>query len=307
MNIFTVKNKKIYSGILFLLVLGFVFYYIFESFHDLSGYLNQINYISLILSFFFTLIAYLLSLLVWIDLARSFGLKASFISAARAWSFSQLGKYIPGRAGLILVRLDAYGGYPQRTVAVATFVEFITAFIASCLLVLFSVLFLEDIIAPYFKIMALTLSLLLLILLHPRLLKPVTNSLLKIIKREPITAFPSFGLILKFVLINFLIGIPYGLGLFYAMNCFADIELNLAIPITGIYYAASLVGLAALFAPAGLGVREGIIFLLLPAMLAKGIVIAGTIMIRIISIAVEISLALFFYFLSVTLHRPTNH
>ena len=304
MSIFSGNNKKIYSSILFILVLAFVFYYIFDSFQDLSAHLHSINYESLALSFFFTLIAYLLSLLVWIDLAKAFGLKAPFVSAARAWSFSQLGKYIPGRAGLILVRLDAYGNHPKRTVAVATFVEFITAFIASCLLVLFSIFFLENIIPYYLKIIALIFSLFLLILLHPKLLKPITNALLIIFKREPIADFPSFGLILKFVLINFLIGIPYGLGLFYSMHCFSDIDFRLIIPITGIYYAASLVGLAALFAPAGLGVREGIIFLLLPAIIAKSIVIAGTIMIRIVSVAVEISLALFFYlFATIKNHR----
>lgn len=296
MNIFSGKTKKIYSGVLFILVIIFVFYYIFDSLHDLSAYLHKINYGSLLLSFLFTLIAYLLSLFVWIDLARSFGLKAPFTSAARAWSFSQLGKYIPGRAGLILVRLNAYENYPPRTVTVATFVEFIAAFVASCLLVLFSVLFLGNLIPFYIKITAAILSILMLSLLYPRLLKPLTNYLLRLFRREPIVDFPSFTLILKFVLINFLIGVPYGLGLFYSMNCFSEIALNYAIPITGIYYAASLVGLAALFAPAGLGVREGVIFLLLPAILSRGLVIAGTIMIRIVSIAVELCLAVFFYF-----------
>lgn len=296
MNLFTQKSRKIYTSILFLVVLGFVFYYVFKSFNDLTPYLYKINYVSLVLSFLFTLIAYIFSLMIWIDLAQAFGLKSSFTSAARAWSLSQLGKYIPGKAGLILVRLDAYENSPKKTVTVATFVEFVTAFIASCLLVLFSVLFIKNLIPFYIKIMALILSFVLLILLHPMLLKPLTNALLKLCQRDPIIDFPSFALILKFVVINFLIGIPYGLGLYYAMNCFSDIALPLAIPITGIYYAASLVGLAALFAPAGLGVREGIIFLLLPALIPKGVVIAGAIMIRIVSIAVELCLAIFFYF-----------
>lgn len=296
MDFFSKSNNKIYSRILFIIVLAFVLFYIIRSFQDLSAYIQQINYTSLFLSFFFTLIAYLLSLLIWIDIAAAFGLKASFISAARAWSLSQLGKYIPGRAGLILVRLDAYENQPKRTVAVATVVEFIAAFIASCLLVLFSMFFMKNMIPEYLRITAALLSLFLLVLLHPKLLKYLTNILLTFFKREPIEDFPSFGLILKFVFINLLIGIPYGLGMFYSMDCFADLSFSYLIPMTGIYYAASLAGLAALFAPAGLGVREGIIFLILPAFIAKGIVIAGTIMIRIVSIVVEICLALFFYF-----------
>ncbi|MFZ3105011.1 MAG: lysylphosphatidylglycerol synthase domain-containing protein [Smithella sp.] len=290
------NNNKIYSRILFIIVLAFVLFYIIRSFQDLSSYIQQINYTSLFLSFFFTLIAYLLSLFIWIDIAAAFGLKASFMSAARAWSLSQLGKYIPGKAGLILVRLDAYESYPRRTVAVATVVEFLAAFIASCLLILFSMFFMKNMIPEYLRITAALLSLFLLVLLHPKLLKYLTNILLTFFKRDPIEDFPSFGLILKFVFINLLIGIPYGLGMFYSMDCFADLSFNYLIPMTGIYYAASLAGIAALFAPAGLGVREGIIFLILPAFIAKGVVIAGTIMIRIVSIVVEICLALFFYF-----------
>ena len=296
MELFSKNNKIIYSRILFIVVLAFVLYYIVKSFHDLSAHIQQINYISLFLSFFFTLIAYLLSLFIWIDIAAAFGLKASFISAARAWSFSQLGKYIPGKAALILIRLDAYENHPKRTVAVAILVEFIAAFIASCLLILFSIFFMKNIMPEYLRIIAALLSLFLLVLLHPKLLKPLTNILLIFFKREPIEDFPSFGLILKFVFINILIGIPYGLGLFYSMDCFADLSFSYLIPMIGIYYAASLAGIAALFAPAGLGVREGIIFLILPTIIAKGVVIAGTIMIRIVSIAVEICLALFFYF-----------
>jgi uncharacterized membrane protein YbhN (UPF0104 family) len=296
MELFSKNKKNIYSRTLFIVVLAFVLYYIVESFHDLSAHLQQINYTSLFLSFFFTLISYLLSLFIWIDIAASFGLKTSFMSAARAWSLSQLGKYIPGKAALILVRLNAYENHPKRTVAVATIVEFIAAVIAACLLILFSIFFMKNMIPGYLRIIAALLSLFLLVLLHPKLLKYLTNILLIFFKREPIEDFPSFGLILKFVFINMLIGIPYGLGLFYSMDCFADLSFNYLIPMIGIYYAASLAGIAALFAPAGLGVREGIIFLILPTIIAKGVVIAGTIMIRIVSIAVEICLALFFYF-----------
>jgi hypothetical protein len=47
--------------------------------------------------------------------------------------------------------------------------------------------------------------------------------------------------------------IPSGLGFFYAIDCFSDTEIKLLIPIIGIYYAASLAGIATLFAPAGIG------------------------------------------------------
>lgn len=298
MKFFSEKAGKIYSRILFIAVLAFVLYYILKSVSDIQSHLHQINYESIFLSYFFTLAAYILALFVWIGLVDAFGLKVDFISEAKAWSVSQLGKYMPGKAGVLLVRLDANKNHSKKSIALATLVEFITGFIASCLLILFSIFFLGDVIPCYLKIFAAIWAALLLIFLHPGILKPLTNAVLKFFNREPIVVFPSFALILRFVFMNILIGIPYGLGLYFSMDSFADINFAYVIPITGVYYIATLVGMAALFAPAGIGVREGIIFLVLPALIVKDVVIAGTIMIRIISIAVEFSLVLFFYLLN---------
>jgi hypothetical protein len=46
------------------------------------------------------------------------------------------------------------------------------------------------------------------------------NIALIISKPDPIDVFPSFGLMLKFVVINFVNGIPYGLGFFTQLTVF---------------------------------------------------------------------------------------
>ena len=67
--------------------------------------------------------------------------------------------------------------------------------------------------------------------------------------------------------------------------------------ITSVYYIASLIGVAAIFAPAGIGVREGIVFLILPALISKPVVIFATILTRIIVTITEIFLASSFFLL----------
>jgi len=91
-----------------------------------------------------------------------------------------------------------------------------------------------------------------------------------------------------------LVGLPYGLGLFFAYNCFYPLDWNYFLVITGVYYAAALIGVAAIFAPAGIGVREGIVFLVLPALIAKPAVIYATVLTRVIITLIEIFLAVFF-------------
>ncbi len=290
------SGKRWYSRILFTAVIAGVLYYIYNAVGDLTGFDYHLNWLYLGLSFFFTVIAYLFQLMIWFYLARSFGIKSSFLSAANAWSLSQLGKYVPGKIGLLLIRMDVYKGASKRSMVVATGVEFITTITASCIFVLVSIAFIPERISfSSIRWIALTMASFFLIILYPPLLKKITNYALGIIKREPLDNLPSYPFLLLLVGLNMLGIIPYGLGLFFAFNCFHPLGWNYFLVVTGVYYAAALLGVAAIFAPAGIGVREGIIFLILPALIPKPVVIFATILTRIIITFSEIFLASFFF------------
>ncbi len=291
--------KRWYSRILFTAVLAGVSYYVFTAVNDLAKFNYQLNWLYLFLSFFFTVVAYLVQLIIWLFLARSFGIKFSFLAAANAWSLSQLGKYIPGKIGIVLIRMDIHQEVSKRTIAVATGVEFITTMTASSLLVLISIAFIPEwTSSSSLRWIALSLACFFLLILYPPILKKITDLALHLIKREPLNDLPSYGLLLKLVGANMLVGLPYGLGLFFAFNCFYSIGWNYFLIITSVYYIASLIGVAAIFAPAGIGVREGIVFLILPALISKPVVIFATILTRIIITVVELFLALLFFLLN---------
>lgn len=290
-------EKRWYSRILFMAVLLAVFYYIFTAVNDLIQSDYHINKLYLCLSFFFTLVAYLMQLGIWFFLARSFGINVSFLAAANAWSLSQLGKYIPGKVGLFLIRMNIHSQVPKRVIAVATGVEFITSMASACLLVLISIVFIPQWPSSSLRWMALILACLCIVILYPPILKILTNWTFKLIRREPLNDMPSYALLLKLVGVNILVGLPYGLGLFFAFNSFYPIGWNYFFIITAVYYAAAIIGVAAIFAPAGIGVREGIVFLILPVLISKPVVIFATILTRIIITIAEIFLASLFFIL----------
>lgn len=290
-------GKRWYSRILFIAVILSVTFYIYTAINDFTGFDYHINWTYLFLSFFFTVLAYLVQLIIWIYLARSFGIKISFLTAANAWSLSQLGKYVPGKIGILLIRMDIHTEVPKRTIAVATGVEFITTMASSCLLVLISIAFIPEWIPTSIRWLALSSACLFLLILYPPVLKKITDLAFRLIKREPLSSLPSYGFLLKLVAINMLVCLPYGLGLFFAFNCFYSLGWNYFLIITSVYYLASLIGVAAIFAPAGIGVREGIVFLILPALIAKPVVIFATILTRIIITISELFLALLFFLL----------
>ncbi|HNS57220.1 MAG TPA: hypothetical protein PKO34_09220, partial [Smithellaceae bacterium] len=160
-------GKRWYSRILFIVVLSGVSFYVYTALKDLAGFNYRLDWAYLFLSFFFTVIAYLIHLIIWIYLARSFGIKFSFLSAANAWSLSQLGKYVPGKIGLLLIRMDIHSEVSKSKIAVATGVEFITTMTASCLLVLLSVAFIPELVSYSLRLAALGLALIFLLILYP--------------------------------------------------------------------------------------------------------------------------------------------
>ena len=168
---------------------------------------------------------------------------------------------------------------------------------SACLLVLISIVFIPELQFSSLRWIAFISACLCVIILYPPILKKLTNWTFKLIKREPLNDIPSYALLLKLVGVNLLVGLPYGLGLFFAFNCFYHIGWNYFFIITAVYYVAALIGVAAIFAPAGIGVREGIVFLILPALISKPVVIFATVLTRIIITIAEIFLASLFFIL----------
>jgi hypothetical protein len=294
-KIYKAKNapnwKRFYSNLLLLAVLTGVASYVLHTFNEIATFHYQLKISSLLLSSFFLALTYPLSILIWILIARGFGLQSSFFSAARIWSLSQLGKYLPGKAGLILMRLEAYPPESKKGVLMATGVETIAALSSACLWVLIAMAFLPGLIPSYVRYAAGTGIILFFLILYPPVMRISANWLLKLLKRTPLEMLPDYKLMLSMVGANMLIGLPYGLGLFFAFQSLHEISWHYFLTIMGAFYVADVVSIAAFFAPAGIGVKEGIIFLILPAFIPKEIVILAALIVRLASVIIEISLA----------------
>lgn len=297
------RRRSLLSYALTLLVLVALGYYIYRNFSEIRCYNYVFQWKLMVAAFFAAVSGYLVMFNIWQRLADSFGLKAPAILAAKAFFLSQLGKYIPGKIGLVLVRLDAYRGYSRKTVALATIVEYIACFISACAMVLLGTIFVDLPLPPYIRWCTLGLLVSLLALLWPPILKSAANFVFKLIKHQPIERTPTFGRMLLFVTMYVFVGLFYGLSLFLVLNALSPVGFKYYLAITGTFWAAALVGIAAIFAPSGIGIREGVLMLVLPAFVPEPTVIVGAILIRFVMITAELSLAGFFTILGKGLRR----
>ncbi|MCK4694331.1 MAG: flippase-like domain-containing protein, partial [Candidatus Cloacimonetes bacterium] len=203
---------------------------------------------------------------------------------AQAW----FGKYLPGKAGVIGIKLyiGKEKGIDSTTIGISTIYEnvfqIIAAFSVSVpILFYYSLKELGE--NPFlYQILPLLLIVGLLIFIHPRVFFYFTNLGLRLIKKQPISKkyFITSGQIVKYVILYSIGMITTGIAFFLFIRSITPLSIEYLIPTIGIFNFAGIIGLLAIFVPAGLGVREGIIVLLLQAYMPLEIVIFISILSR---------------------------
>ncbi|MCA9780565.1 MAG: flippase-like domain-containing protein [Candidatus Eremiobacteraeota bacterium] len=184
------------------------------------------------------------------------------------------GKYIPGKVWSMIWAMAAYStagvNWPTALscLVVLTLLNLISALLVS--VGLGSTVF-------NFPWYAEIVAFLLLILLEPRVFRSGVNLALKVPGKEPVHNTLNLLRILKLLVLNVTYWLLFGFGYWaLAKSMFANIEFSVE-HLVAAQAGAFLIALLAFFAPAGLGVREGILTgLLTPiAGLGPAIVLAG--------------------------------
>ncbi len=280
-----------YRRLLFATVLVAVGWLVLHHADEIARYDFHIRWLPMGLGFLAMCAAYVVMLLVWLRLSRTLGLEVPAAVAARAWLVSQLGKYVPGKVVLLLVRLNAYRGHSRRKVSVATLLEYIVSLAAACVLILLAVALASQGLPAYVRWAAVVGGVGAFLLLWPPLLERWVNRILRLLGREVLTQFPAYGALLCYVGAYVLVGLLYGLSLYFVLAALAPVQTANLLILAGIYEAAGVIGIAAVFAPAGMGVREGVLMLVLPLLVARPAAIVGVLIMRIIHTLAELCLA----------------
>lgn len=240
----------------------------------------------LILSFVALGVTLFYMIVLWRGLLMKLGGSVGLPSAIRIFAISSMGRYLPGKVWQIagMVYLGQKEGVRAETGVWAAVLAQILAVLAGILFFFVSLIVEpQRILLPFMKSLGvnnfspywlLLPVLLVLILIHPRILKGVTNWLLRILKREPLEFNLSYIRLLSFFLLYVLSWFFYGITFYLFVSSIHPIPLTDWFVIAGSFAAAYIVGLLALFVPGGLGVREGILALFLAGLVGSGVAVA---------------------------------
>ncbi|GIH20971.1 lysylphosphatidylglycerol synthase domain-containing protein [Rugosimonospora africana] len=193
----------------------------------------------------------------WRVLLAALGSPLPLRSAAGVVFVGQLGKYVPGSIWPVLAQMELGRAHrvPRRRSATASALTMLLSLAAGLIAALLTLPFLAGGAAARYR-WAFLLAPVLLACLHPRVLNPVLNRLLRLARRAPLEQ-PLTGRAVATALAWALASwIPYGAQVWVlAVRLGASPGRAAVLSVGGFAFAWS-VGFLAVFVPAGVGVRD---------------------------------------------------
>lgn len=214
------------------------------------------------------------ALLAWRRMLAEIGSPLPLGAAARVFSLSQLGKYIPGSIWPFVaqVELGREHGVPRTrsaaSLALSIVVNVITAWLVAAVMLPFAAS--ETVRAYWWGLFAVPL---LLAALHPALLNPMLDRLLRLARRGPLEHRLTGHGIAAVMLWCVASWIMFGLHVFVLARDLGATGAALLPAAVGGYAIAWTAGFLFVIAPAGAGVREVVLAASLASMLATGPVV----------------------------------
>ena len=211
------------------------------------------------------------SMQVWRSLLASAGSPLPFLAATRVFFIGQLGKYIPGSVWPIVAQMELASAYrvPRRRAATAAVLTMLISLCAGLIAAVVALPLLASGTLSGYR-WALLAAPAILACLHPRVVNPVVDRLLRLARRAPLEQ-PLTGravaVALGWALLSWLL-----LGChvwILAVRLDAPPAKAFALAVGGFAFAWSA-GFLAVVAPAGAGVRDLLLVTALSGMMSTG-------------------------------------
>jgi hypothetical protein len=239
--------------------------------------------------------SYFIQLWAWYLITLKLGIALSFSETLESWFYSQLGKYVPGKIWLLLSRFYLYEskGKSKKTISIALYFEMVTILVAAGFLFWASLILFQDANAYGLGEESRWLAVLFIpvfIFLHPKVLQRLFNGFLRRLNKEPIVLSLSYGDVLWIVFVCLLSWGVGGIGFYLFIDSVYSVPVGSILYLTGALACSSILGLIALFAPGGLGVREGALVYLLSFTMPGSVAVILSVLTRLWMTLIEIGL-----------------
>ena len=287
--------RRTLNSLMMLAVIAGIGWYVWQNLDQLRNTSRDTHWGYAAIALTLTICGHMTNYYIWRRIAIGFDMHTSWQHAGRAWFASRLGRYLPGKIAVILIRFGAYSGHNKTQVAAASIVELLSSLCAASLLLLATSLYYSDT-TPLIAQLAAALCVCVFIALsHTPIAKFTANSARRILPIPPLNRFPGFQHSISFAFVQLVAMGLHGGALLFAFKTIGDAAPADYLLITSAFFIAGFIGMLAFFSPSGIGVREGVLIASLSSHISAPTLIIGAVIIRIIGIISEILLSGLFF------------
>ncbi len=242
------------------LAVGFLIWYFIKNREDISQ-IEGLNIGIFVFSMLFYLVYKFTLASLWHYLTKINSCEIKYSKAVTAYLYSILGKYIPGKVFMLAGRLTYYEeeNAPISKVTVCFFIENICTLLGAAMLFILSLFFFPNELLMQYRWIVMILISAFFLCIHPK----VINLLLKIagkLFKKDLSIPMRYSQMLKAVLLFIANWMIVGIGFYILVeSIYPMVELSHILFCAGIWGISAMMGILAIFAPSGIGVREGVI------------------------------------------------
>jgi uncharacterized membrane protein YbhN (UPF0104 family) len=286
------RSRTIIGAAVLLVVLAAAVLAIYGERHSFADSLRRVGVWPMIASFGFGLLGVATVFLVWREVLAGLGIRIPLGAGARVFFVSQLGKYVPGSVWPALMQMEAgrSHGANRRTMLAANLIAIV---LSCCIGLLMACLFLPfhdaHALARYWwALLALPV---LVAMLHPRTVPSLLDRLFGLLHRQPLGEHVQTRSEVRAAGWSFLSWVFLGASLGVLAARLDGGSLSTFVLCLGAMALAWPLGVLFIPAPAGAGIRDVILVVILATIMTSGQALAVAIASRVIFVACDIALA----------------
>jgi len=287
--------KDLMKWVIILLIFIFLGKMVWENWNQVKEAPFTFRPFSLVLSTLIFVFSYFIQLWAWYLITLRLGIAISWVETLKGWFYSQLGKYLPGKVWLLLGRFYFYEakGKSKKIISVALYFETVTLLVAAGVIFLITFFLFREmnpLSSEKLSWWVILLCLITLIFLHPCVIQKGLNTFLLKFKKDPISLSISYSSILWILIVCIFVWVVEGIGFYLFVDSVYPVSTKFILFFTGALAISTTLGLIALFAPSGLGVREGALVYLLSLIMPSSVAVILSLLTRLWMTLIEIGL-----------------
>jgi uncharacterized membrane protein YbhN (UPF0104 family) len=272
--------KKLVVGSLTLLFTGgtlaYVFVLLFQHWDEVEIGQYAFDWMLLLAALVFAVLNVVTLAYLWYRSMRIIsGTSASFLSLTNIFMFGWLGRYLPGKiwSAASKVHLGARQGFDVQSLALSSIFDLALATLAQCVVVLLLIVFFIE--EKYVSVpLLIAIVVIGFVVLRPRTIHFLLIRMLSFSKYDINASWLDRFSYHNFVVTTFAYVLPaifVGAAFVFFVSSLESIKYNDMLILFFAFTAGNILGKVAFFAPAGIGVREGVLVLMLQTILPVGL------------------------------------